>query len=155
MKIIEISPRENDDLYKLEKELRFRILRKPLGGVYLNCNAEECEWFPFELESYHFICLNESETKLIGCVLFHPNKSSGRLFQMAVSEQYQKQGIGRSLVLYLEEKLRERGIQEVTLHARHYSVGFYSRLGYSVYDAPFEEVGILHYHMRKEICSSR
>jgi len=130
--------------YQDELELRFRVLREPLGMT------REQVTFPFEDESLHLLAVQNHQ--VVGCVLFHPQgPHSGRLFQMAVEPALQGQGLGAALVHHLEDELRRRGVHEIHLHAREVACGFYSKLGYSVRGAPFTEVGIEHYEMVKQI----
>jgi ribosomal protein S18 acetylase RimI-like enzyme len=134
-------------LHEAELELRWRVLRAPLG------HPREATRFPFEDESLHLVALDADA--LVGCVLFHPEGgATGRLFQMAVEPARQGQGIGVRLVHTLETELARRGFRTVTLHARDTAVGFYARLGYSVFGEPFTEVGISHRHMRRTLASS-
>ena len=129
-------------LYAGELELRFKVLREPLG--YTRAQVA----FPFEADSLHLVA-HQGDT-VLGCVLFNPEDShGGRLFQMAVDPRLQGQGLGALLVRTLETELGKRGFTHVHLHARAPVVPFYERLGYAVYGEPFTEVGIPHRHMRK------
>ena len=129
-------------LYAQELELRFRVLREPLG------HARADVLFPFERESLHLVAC--ADQALVGCVLFHAEDAhGGRLFQMAVAPAWQGQGLGRTLVATLEAELRRRGLRHVHLHARAPVVPFYERLGYAVYGEPFVEVGVPHRHMQR------
>jgi ribosomal protein S18 acetylase RimI-like enzyme len=131
-------------LHQAELELRWRVLRAPLG------HPREATRFHFEDESLHLVALDGEA--LVGCVLFHPEEDQGgRLFQMAVEPARQGQGIGLRLVRTLEAELARRGFRTVTLHARDTAVGFYQRLGYAVDGEPFTEVGIPHRHMRRAL----
>jgi len=133
----------DDDLYKQEFELRFRVLREPLG------HDRSAVRFAFEDESFHVVAIEANQ--VIGCVLFAPDdKGGGRLYQMAVSDWFQGQGVGRALVEYLEEQLRARHFERVEMHARESAVGFYEALGYRCVGEPFEEVGIPHRIMEKQ-----
>ncbi|RKH00453.1 GNAT family N-acetyltransferase [Corallococcus carmarthensis] len=137
-----IAPRH--PLYAGELELRFRVLREPLG------HAREDVKFPFEDDSLHLVA--HANGDVLGCVLFHPEDAhGGRLFQMAVSPSLQKKGLGAKLVRALEEELRTRGFRHVHLHARTPVVPFYERLGYTLYGEPYEEVGIPHRNMQRDI----
>jgi N-acetylglutamate synthase-like GNAT family acetyltransferase len=127
-----------------EIELRRRALADPLGLPV------EAVRFDFEARSLHLWALLDGV--LIGCVLFYQDSDrGGRLYQMAVEPALQRSGVGRLLVQRLEARVRELGVREVRLHARGPSVGFYAKLGYVAYDAPFVEVGIEHRYMRREI----
>jgi ribosomal protein S18 acetylase RimI-like enzyme len=133
-----------DPLYQAELDLRWRVLRAPLG------HPREATRFPFEAESLHLVALDEAS--LVGCVLFHPEgPGTGRLFQMAVEPARQGKHVGQALVRELEREVSRRGFRAVTLHARETAVGFYARLGYQVFGEPFTEVGVPHRHMRREL----
>jgi ribosomal protein S18 acetylase RimI-like enzyme len=130
--------------YASELDLRWRMLRKPLG------HGREAVAFPFEAESLHLVALDGN--RVVGCVLFHPDgPRTGRLFQMAVEPDRQGTGLGTRLVRGLEAEVARRGFDEVTLHARDTAVGFYARLGYDAVGEPFVEVGIPHQSMRKAL----
>jgi predicted GNAT family N-acyltransferase len=130
--------------YAQELDLRFRVLREPLG------HRREDVAFPFERESLHLVALDDGRVK--GCVLFHPESPrDGRLFQMAVEPALQGTGLGRQLVVHLEAELKRRGFEHVHLHARATVQRFYEKLGYAVYAEPFTEVGIPHVHMQRTL----
>lgn len=131
-------------LYAQELELRYQVLREPLGHTRADVP------FPFERESLHLVLCEG--TRVIGCVLFHPEHArGGRLFQMAVAPELQGRGLGRVLVRKLEVELAQRGLREVHLHARAAVAPFYELLGYAIYGAPFVEVGIEHVPMRRTL----
>lgn len=103
----------------------------------------------------HVVAVDADE-RVVGCVVFHPEgdgrgPNTGRLLQMAVDTSVQGTGVGRRLVETLEERLRQEGYREVTLHARDVAFGFYERLGYDFYGEPYSEVGIPHRNMRKAL----
>jgi GNAT superfamily N-acetyltransferase len=134
-------------LYPEELELRFRVLREPLGF------PRSAVVFPFEAQSLHLIA--RQGATVVGCVLFNPEDAhGGRLFQMAVTPALQGRGLGARLVIALEEELRRRGFTHVHLHARASVVPFYERLGYAVYGEPYTEVNIPHRNKRKTLASS-
>jgi predicted GNAT family N-acyltransferase len=134
----------SDALLEAELDLRWRVLRAPLG------HPREATRFPFEEESLHLVAMEGAE--VVGCVLFHPEGlDTGRLFQMAVEPGRQGKHIGQQLVRALEAEVERRGFRTVTLHAREGAVGFYARLGYAVFGEPFTEVGVPHRHMRREL----
>lgn len=134
----------SNPLYAGELELRYRVLREPLG------KPRSAVLFPFEAESLHLVA--EEDGQVRGCVLFHPEDArSGRLFQMAVWPELQGKGLGAKLVRALEEELVRRGFAHVHLHARAQVVPFYEKLGYAVYGEPYEEVGIPHRSMQKDL----
>jgi ribosomal protein S18 acetylase RimI-like enzyme len=137
---IEIDTR--DSRYAAELDLRYRVLRAPLGL------SREDTLSPFEDQSVHLLAVDGD--RVVGCVLFRPlDARRGRLFQMAVEPDMQRRGIGAGLIAALEAAVARRGFDEVVLHARVPAVGFYERAGYTIEGAPFTEVGIPHVRMRK------
>jgi predicted GNAT family N-acyltransferase len=132
----------DDAAYAGELELRYRVLREPLGMSRADVG------FPFERESVHLVA--ERDGEVVGCVLFHPETANeGRLFQMAVQADGRGRGLGRRLVTTLEDELRRRAVRKIHMHARADVVPFYERLGYATYGEPFVEIGIPHRRMRK------
>jgi ribosomal protein S18 acetylase RimI-like enzyme len=135
-------------LYPEELELRYQVLRAPLGFDRSSVK------FPFDAQSLHLVAVDAG--RVVGCVLFHPeSEHSGRLFQMAIEPARQRTGLGARLVRALEEALVARGFREITLHARAHVAGFYETLGYEVYGEPFVEVNIPHVHMRRRLDEAR
>jgi predicted GNAT family N-acyltransferase len=131
----------SDPRYEGELDLRFRVLREPLGM------GRDTVRFERDPECLHLVALDGE--RVVGCVLF--DFESGRLRAMAVEEALQGDGVGRLLVAGLEEELRRRGLAAVHLHARAHVVGFYEKLGYTAYGEPFVEVGIPHRTMKKQL----
>ncbi|MBL8040446.1 MAG: GNAT family N-acetyltransferase, partial [Chthonomonas sp.] len=68
-----------------------------------------------------------------------------------VCESLQGSGIGALMVAESERMARELGFARMVLHARETAVGFYLRLGYACEGESFEEVGIPHRLMQKEL----
>jgi len=133
-----------DSRYAAELDLRYRVLRAPLGL------SRQQTLSPFEDGSLHLLAIDGDG--VVGCVLFRPlTAREGQLYQMAVEPDRQRSGIGAQLVAALEAEVARRGFDEVVLHARATAVGFYERAGYAVDGAPFVEVGIPHVKMRKLI----
>jgi ribosomal protein S18 acetylase RimI-like enzyme len=153
---IDIDPR--DSRYAAELDLRYRVLRAPLGLSRAQTLSA------FEEQSVHLLAVDGDV--VVGCVLFRPlgdpaqggqsgqsgqSARQGRLYQMAVEPQLQRRGIGAQLVAALEAEVARRGFDEVVLHARQAAVGFYEHAGYAAEGPPFIEVGIPHVKMRKLI----
>jgi predicted GNAT family N-acyltransferase len=75
----------------------------------------------------------------------------GKLRQMATAKHVRGKGYGVALVQALEKHATEIGIEKIVLHSRHYAVGFYEKLGYQVTSDVFQEVGINHFMMNKQL----
>lgn len=109
--------------YHAERILRWEVLSKPFGIPPSEEVTDE------ERQSLHLIVLHGK--CLVGCVCFHPEGTSmGRIFEMAISEEYRGRGFGRQLLHTLEHMLIQQGIHDVYLFAPPDTEKFYSLLGY-------------------------
>jgi len=75
----------------------------------------------------------------------------GRIGRMAVLPEWRGKGIGRRILGLLEAEARRRGLRRVTLHAQTRAQGFYEAAGYRVEGGVFEEAGIPHVTMWKDL----
>lgn len=144
--MIEIQQITTEDaLYHKERELRNAVLLRPIG-------MPNGAWEMHDNQSWHFVAIENSE--VIGCVLLKPiseNPCTAQLLQMAVSSSAQGKGIGKMLIKALLDFCSHNNITEVTCHARESAANFYKSIGFEIYDDPFQEVGMTHYHMRYRI----
>jgi predicted GNAT family N-acyltransferase len=124
--------------------LRDIVLRKPLGLTF-------CEEY-LQQEIHDQLLGAYTGTLLSACCILTPmDNNIVQLRQMAVDSGLQGKGIGRQLILFAEEQSRNNGFTQLMMHARKEAKGFYEKLGYTVKGPEFEEVGIPHYEMSKEL----
>jgi predicted GNAT family N-acyltransferase len=134
----------NSDLYAATLKLRDEVLRAPLG---LRFSGEDLAGEEREL---HFGMVDDGA--LVACLVIKPlGDTRAKLRQMAVADTHRGKGLGRQLVCNTEEVLRAKGFTAIELSARETAIGFYKKLGYAETGAPFEEVGIAHRTMVKQI----
>jgi len=130
--------------YQASLSLREDILRIPLGKKLSHndtCNDDQ---------QLHFGMFNEAN--LVACVVIKPLDSSQvKLRQMAVSNDYQGQDIGRQLINKTEATLQQKGFKTIELNARKVALGFYNKLGYVIEGDYFLENGIEHIKMMKRL----
>lgn len=138
VKIIDHGSKE----YKQMVDLRYNMLRKPLG---LTFSEEELEG---ELDNILIGCFDDD--KLEGCCMLVPkDNQTVQLRQMAVISGLQGKGIGRVLMQFAENIARDRSYKKLIMHARKTAIGFYEKLGYKKTGNEFLEVTIPHYAMEK------
>jgi predicted GNAT family N-acyltransferase len=138
VKIIDHGSKE----YKQMVDLRYNMLRKPLG---LTFSEEELEG---ELNNILIGCFDDD--KLEGCCMLVPkDNQTVQLRQMAVISGLQGKGIGRVLMQFAENIARDRGYKKLIMHARKTAMGFYEKIGYKKTGNEFLEVTIPHYAMEK------
>ncbi|MDA8886066.1 GNAT family N-acetyltransferase [Bacteroidia bacterium] len=133
------------DKHLQARELRAEVLRKPLG-----LPADDPAFNDKESD-VHFVALKKDS--VVGIVVLVPDYKPGvgKLRQMATAEEVRGEGYGIALGSALEEYAAKNGMTSILLHSRHYAVGFYEKLGYKITSDVFQEVGIDHFVMEKDI----
>ncbi|MEK6744371.1 MAG: GNAT family N-acetyltransferase [Nitrospirota bacterium] len=134
----------HDREYALEKELRNRVLRMPLG---LHLSEQDVR---DEDEQVHLVAVN-GKGQVIGCVLIAFSGDVAKARQLAVEGAYRGRGIGIELMKRAEDAILARNIRTVTLHGRVTARGFFERLGYIAESGVFTEVTIPHITMHKDL----
>lgn len=71
--------------------------------------------------------------------------------RVAVLESHRGEGVGRRLMHALEREARDQGCERARLHAQVPVEEFYRALGYETTSGVFEEAGIPHVEMAKEL----
>jgi len=135
------SQEEWENYYRL----RFKILREPwnqpLGSEVL---ADESE-------ALHAMVIENDQ--VIGVARMHQSgEHQVQVRCVAVSTEAQGKGVGKAIMLHLEEKAKEMAMQEIVLEARDNAVPFYKALGYEIEKESYLLFGeIQHYRMKKDI----
>lgn len=138
------SPITQDD-WESYYRLRFTILRapwnQPLGSEVL---ADE-------LEAIHAMVIDNDQ--IIGVARMHQSgENQGQVRCVAVAAEAQGKGVGKAIMLHLEEKAKKMGMQEIVLEARENAVPFYKSMGYVIEKESYLLFGeIQHYRMKKGI----
>jgi GNAT superfamily N-acetyltransferase len=130
--------------YRQMVGLREQLLRKPLGITF---TSEELENEKDEVMIGSF----DEEDMLGCCILTKFDKHTVRLRQMAVQPEYQRKGVGASILSFAENLARDKGYKYLIMHARDTAIGFYEKFGYKIKGNPFTEVGLPHHVMQKEL----
>jgi N-acetylglutamate synthase-like GNAT family acetyltransferase len=128
----------------LEKKLRNRVLRMPLG---LHLSEQDVR---DEEQQVHLVAMN-GEGRVIGCVLVAFSGNIAKVRQLAIEGAYRGRGIGAELMKRAEQAVLARNIRTVTLHGRATERGFFEKLGYTAASEVFTEVTIPHIAMQKDL----
>lgn len=151
IQLIEHGSQEYTDTVALRQE----ILRKPLGLSFTN------EQLASEAESFHLACYHQDE--LVGCLILKPGRADLetvteisqekqiQIRQVAVAAEKQGMGIGRSMMSFAEILAETKGYRLIWLHARATALPFYKTLEYQQAGELFEEIGLPHWFMYKEL----
>ncbi|MEK5486203.1 MULTISPECIES: GNAT family N-acetyltransferase [Lysinibacillus] len=73
----------------------------------------------------------------------------GKLERICILEQYRKFGLGKEIIMGLEQIARDKGLTKAKLNAQSYAEGFYEKLGYQREGEEFMDCGIPHILMKK------
>ena len=99
----------------------------------------------------HYI-MYDSDTPVAVCRTYISDECGCSVIgRVAVTKDKRGRGLGRSLISFAEDHLREKGEQKVILHSQSTASGFYSSLGYSAFGEEDEDEGVPHIWMEKHL----
>jgi len=150
MSIVYKQVKHGSPWYHAALELRDEVLRKPIGLQFPEYQVD------LETEDLHVVGLErssaEEKEEIVACLLLHRlGPTEVKMRQVAVRPDRQRRGIGSGLVEACEVVARQHGFRKMVLNSRATAVPFYLAQGYTVVGDEFEEVGIPHFKMWKEI----
>jgi N-acetylglutamate synthase-like GNAT family acetyltransferase len=137
-----IQPHSRD--YEKMIDLRMIVLLEPIGipRTYIDPIKEAEDTL---ISVYH-------SNEIVGCcILTRLEDKMVQLRQMAVLNELQGTGIGRSMLIYAEKTALEMGTEKVILHARDAVIPFYLKCKYQIVGDGFTEVNIPHHKMEKQM----
>ncbi len=140
-------------------DVRYKVLREPLG---LPRGSETARPPINEISGIHLYAYLPAEKKMIGAVMGFIGKEYAKVHALGVFDEYQGCGIGKALMLALEEEFKKRGATKVYLNSRTHTERFYQKLGYaSVHTMTKEEalritgMDIIFIRMEKSLCGTK
>ncbi|MBO2944920.1 GNAT family N-acetyltransferase [Paenibacillus sp. F411] len=109
------------------------------------------EYDNLDAEAQHILIKYDGEFAAAGRVIRY-NKDAAKMQRIAVRQKFRTQGLGRVLVLAMENAARELKLESSVLDAQCQAEGFYAKLGYTTTSTePFDDAGIPHVRMVKEL----
>ena len=108
---------------------------------------EELEWDGIDADCCHAIAEDDTG-QAIGCARLLPDGHIGRV---AVVAAWRGRGIGNALLDRMLALARELGHVRVVVNAQTQVLAFYERHGFIAFGPEFEEAGIAHRAMRREL----
>lgn len=139
-KVVDVT----DSLYQDALNLRDIVLRQPLNLKFTKAELEK------DKHASHIVGLKE-DTVVGVLVMQKLSESVYKMRQVAVSPSEQKQGIGQKMVIFSEAFAKQQQANKIELNARDIAVPFYLKLDYEIVGEQFEEVGIPHFKMIKQL----
>lgn len=130
--------------YEQMAALRLEVLLRPVGVPLSYIDPVK--------EKHDILIGAFVAARMIGCcVLTQKEAGVVQLRQMAVTPDWQGKGVGAAIVEYAEKEARKKGFTRLIMHARSNVVPFYEKSGYQVVGDPFDEVGVEHRLMQKDL----
>lgn len=112
--------------------------------------AEADEMDDLDGEAIHLLAFVEGEP--VGTARILLRGTSGRIGRVCVLPEARGTGLGRQLIRASMDVLRSRpGITHATLAAQVQAIGFYERLGFVASGPEFDDAGIPHRDMTREL----
>jgi len=133
------------DLQKLASPLRTEVF------VHEQKVPAELEWDEADNTALHCVAVNRMGMVLATGRLLEHAPGVARIGRMAVKKQMRGTDLGRRVLQALMDAARERGDRQVVLHAQCSAEGFYRRSGFAPHGSVFEEAGIAHIEMVREL----
>ena len=114
--------------------------------------AHDEEWDALDADAVHAVVFNRLGVPVgTGRLLREPQAGTARIGRMAVDRALRGGGAGRLLIEALQQAAAGRGDRRVVLSAQRSAEGFYRRLGYAPVGQPYDEVGIPHIGMQRDL----
>ncbi|WP_209844840.1 GNAT family N-acetyltransferase [Paenibacillus sediminis] len=102
-------------------------------------------------DANHILIQDDGQYVATGRLIYY-KEGTAKMQRIAVRKEYRSKGLGRVLLVALEELARELGLRYSILDAQVQAEPFYSKLGYEVISKePFYDAGILHVRMQKTL----
>ncbi len=111
----------------------------------------ELEWDEADFDGVHAVAENRLGAAVGTARLLAYAPGVVKIGRMAVQRALRGQGIGRLLLETLTAAARERGERAVLLHAQLTAEAFYRAAGYERRGEPFEEAGLPHVEMVRQL----
>ena len=140
--IFKIIPYNSPDWTKAVR-LRERILREPLGSKFSEDELKE--------EKNHIHIAGFELNEVVATAVLVPEADQMKMQRVAVLESLRNQNIGSQMMLFCEDIAKEKAIKIIYCHARDSAVNFYARNSYQKVGEYFDEDGIPHLKMVKEL----
>ncbi|HWL57136.1 MAG TPA: GNAT family N-acetyltransferase [Paracoccus sp. (in: a-proteobacteria)] len=112
---------------------------------------EEDEWDDLDGEAIHLLALDDARQP-IGTARILLQGDTGKIGRVAVVKSARGTGMGAALIRAALDELRALpGITRAKLGAQTHAIGFYEKLGFTAYGPEYDDAGIPHRDMVREL----
>lgn len=116
---------------------------------------QEMEWDGQDESAWHLLAIKPDGSvagKAVGCArLLRCEDGSVQIGRLAVLKPHRHQGVATALMRAAWDWAIELADETVFLNAQCYAIGLYERLGFAAVGEPFDEVGISHQRLQRNI----
>jgi predicted GNAT family N-acyltransferase len=111
---------------------------------------EEIEMDDDDAHAFHALATVDGVAIGCGRMVDH-GASEVKIGRMAVLQEFRNTGVGAMILRFLIDRARTRGIRKAILHAQLTAEGFYLKEGFRPVGDVFEEAGIAHRLMERDL----
>jgi len=111
----------------------------------------DLEWDEADKTAVHAVAYNRLGQAVATGRLLQYQPGVGKIGRMAVHKVLRGSGVGAKVLAALMEEARARGDREAMLHAQRSAESFYKGLGFSIRGNEFDEAGIPHIEMMRNL----
>jgi len=112
--------------------------------------SEGLELDGYDREAQHMVVRDGEMVIGTARVLFLA-AGQAKIERMAILKPFRHRGVGRRIVSFLIEELRNRQVEQVVVHAQYPVAAFYRSCGFAELGSPFWEAGIKHIKMLRRL----
>ncbi len=103
----------------------------------------------FDAEALHLVVVDRG--KVVATCRLVVDRERAKLGRMAVEQQSRRQGIAAAMLREADDQAARLGVKQITLAAQCYVAALYEQAGYQPYGEPFDDAGIEHIWMSKQL----
>jgi len=100
-------------------------------------------------EALHLVAVRGGE--VVGTCRLLVEAGVARLGRLAVNRECRRLGIGAALVAAARDSAERAGARRIVLSAQTHATGVYAGQGFTASGEPFQEAGIEHVHMERDV----
>ena len=112
--------------------------------------SEDLEYDGNDSDALHVV-VKDGERVIATARVQFPKTGQAKIERMAVLKSFRRRGIGRRMMAFLNEELRNRQVEQVVVHAQYPVAAFYRSCGFAELGSPFWEAGIKHIKMLRRL----
>lgn len=111
----------------------------------------EIEIDDLEADCIHIVGYDEEGIPQATARLYPLAAGKYKVQRVAVRKEGRSKGYGRELMLEVERMARSLGAHSLKLGAQNHALPFYEKLGYHIISGEYEDAGIPHHDVTKEL----